>query len=35
MATALTDRFVARYLREAEQRERSRPVSEKTRGKTP
>jgi hypothetical protein len=29
MATALTDRFVARYLREAEQRERSMPVSER------
>jgi len=29
MATALTDRFVARYLREAEHRERSMPVSAK------
>jgi hypothetical protein len=35
MATALTDRIVARYLREAEQRVRSMPVSEKARGKKP
>jgi hypothetical protein len=34
MPAALTERIVARYLREAEQRERYMPVSEKTRGKT-